>query len=187
MKKLHLRLELGRMIKKNIRGLPRELKLSRRLNYSGSVSSPGREAEHGREVRGPAGAETTPAGAETTATIMNLKDTKDPKGPAGAETTAIMTTGIVSRCGEGERVAEGRAAAVSVTIIRIKTAIGKIHGLRGREVLGTPDTAVGEEDGTAEVEELGVKEVTRAEVEDHGEEAIAEVEEEGVVNGSKKT
>ena len=179
MKKLHLRLELGRMIKKNIRGLPRELKLSRRLNYSGSVSSPGREAEHGREVRG--------VQRFSAATIMNLKITKDPKGPAGAVTTANMNTGIVSRCGEGERVAEGRAAAVSVTIIRIKTAIGKIHGLRGREVLGTPDTAVGEEDGTAEVEEFGVTEVTRAEVEELGEEAIAEVEEEGVVNGSKKT
>ena len=32
-----------------------------------------------------------------------------------------------------------------------------------------------------------MKEVTRAEVEELGEEAIAEVEEEGVVNGSKKT
>ena len=95
------------------------------------MSSPGREAEHARKVRG--------VQRLSAATIMNLEDTKDPKGPAGAVTTAIMNTGIVSRCGQGERVAEGRAAAVSVTIIRLKTAIGTIHGRRGREVLGTPD------------------------------------------------
>jgi hypothetical protein len=79
------------------------------------------------------------------------------------------------------RVAEGGAAADSVTIIRKETTRGPVHGRSGREIFGTPDT-------TGELEEIGVKELVAAKGEEAGaREPMAQVEEEAVINGIKRT
>jgi hypothetical protein len=157
-RRLHLRLELGRI--KISRVVARELKVPT-MKQIGSVTSLCLEAEHAREVR------LRVCTAAAAATIMTMEDTaaKDTKGPGGADakTSAIGNSGSVRRrCMGLGRVAEGGAAAVPVTIIRKETTTGPVHGRSGREVLGTPDTTLGE------LEEIGVKELVAAKGEEAG-------------------
>jgi hypothetical protein len=87
------------------------------------------------------------------------------EGPRGAyaKTTASGSGSVRRRCMGGlGRVAEGGAAADSVTIIRKETTTEPVHGRSGREVLGTPDTTLGE------LEEIGVKELVAAKGEEAG-------------------
>jgi hypothetical protein len=156
-RRLHLRLELGRT--KSSRVVARELKVAT-MKQIGSVTSLCLEAEHAREVR-------RLRVCSAALTIMNMEDTsaKDTKGPGGAyaKTTASGSGSVRRRCMGGlGRVAEGGAAADSVTIIRKETTRGPVHGRSGREVLGTPDTTLGE------LEEIGVKELVAAKGEEAG-------------------